>query len=167
MVVHQSCCSDHPWSLTGFDIPTTHPHTHLPDSASILFSPLQLYCFKYMLFFVFLSFFFWGGFSQFPSRDICLIPRSERFPGEGHGNPLQYSCLKNPMGRGAWWATVHRLPRVGHGWSSLACSVQLPSCHSLNMGRTLFIFTILFPSFLAKRKINSKTKHIRYKHVIF
>ena len=30
-----------------------------------------------------------------------------RSPGEGHGNPLQYSCLDNPMGRGAWWATVH------------------------------------------------------------
>ena len=28
---------------------------------------------------------------------------------EGHGNPLQYSCLENPMGRGAWWATVHRV----------------------------------------------------------
>ena len=35
------------------------------------------------------------------------IPRLERFPGEGHGNPLQYSCLENPMGRGAWQATVH------------------------------------------------------------
>ena len=30
-----------------------------------------------------------------------------RFPGEGHGNPLQYSCLENYMDRGAWWATVH------------------------------------------------------------
>ena len=31
----------------------------------------------------------------------------EDSPGEGHGNPLQYSCLENPMDRGAWWATVH------------------------------------------------------------
>ena len=30
-------------------------------------------------------------------------------PGRGHGNPLQYSCLENPMDRGAWWATVHRV----------------------------------------------------------
>ena len=30
-----------------------------------------------------------------------------RSPGEGHGNPLQYPCLENPMDRGAWWATVH------------------------------------------------------------
>ena len=35
-----------------------------------------------------------------------LIPGSGRSPGERHGNPLQYSCLENPMGRGAWWATV-------------------------------------------------------------
>ena len=36
-----------------------------------------------------------------------LIPESGRSPGEGHGNPFQYSCLENPMDRGAWWATVH------------------------------------------------------------
>ena len=36
---------------------------------------------------------------------LGLIPRSGRFPGEGHGNPLQYSCLENPMDGGAWWAT--------------------------------------------------------------
>ena len=35
------------------------------------------------------------------------IPGPGRPPGEGHGNPLQYSCLQNPMDRGAWWATVH------------------------------------------------------------
>ena len=34
-----------------------------------------------------------------------------RSPGEGHGNPLQYSCLENPMDRGAWWATVHRVSK--------------------------------------------------------
>ena len=35
------------------------------------------------------------------------IPGSVRSPGEGHGNPLQYACLENPMGKGAWQATVH------------------------------------------------------------
>ena len=38
--------------------------------------------------------------------DLGSIPGSERSPREGHGNPLQYSCLKNPMDRGAWWAKV-------------------------------------------------------------
>ena len=39
--------------------------------------------------------------------DLDLIPGSGRSPGAGHGDPLQYSCLENPMDRGAWWATVH------------------------------------------------------------
>ena len=39
--------------------------------------------------------------------DLGSIPGSGRSPGEGHGNPLQYSCLENPMDRGAWWATIH------------------------------------------------------------
>ena len=41
------------------------------------------------------------------ARDTGLIPGSGRFPGRENGNPLQYSCLENPMDRGAWWATVH------------------------------------------------------------
>ena len=40
-------------------------------------------------------------------REKGLIPGSGRSPGEGNGNPLQYSCLENPMDGGAWWATVH------------------------------------------------------------
>ena len=39
--------------------------------------------------------------------DQGLIPESGRYPGEGNGNPFQYSCLENPMDRGAWWALVH------------------------------------------------------------
>ena len=39
--------------------------------------------------------------------DPASIPGSGRFPGEGNGNPLQYSCLENPTDRGGWWATVH------------------------------------------------------------
>ena len=39
--------------------------------------------------------------------DLGSIPGSRRSPGEGNGNPLQYSCLENPMDRGAWWAAVH------------------------------------------------------------
>ena len=43
--------------------------------------------------------------------DIDSIPGSGRSPGGGHGNPLQYSCLENPMDRGAWQATVHRVAK--------------------------------------------------------
>ena len=44
-------------------------------------------------------------------RDVHLIPRLGRTPGGGHGYPLQYSCLENPMDRGAWRATVHRVTK--------------------------------------------------------
>ena len=40
-------------------------------------------------------------------RDTGLIPGSGKSPGGGHGNPLQYSCLENPMDRGVWQVTVH------------------------------------------------------------
>ena len=43
------------------------------------------------------------------ARDKGLIPGSGRSPGEGNGNPFQYSCLENPMDGGAWWATVYRV----------------------------------------------------------
>ena len=42
-------------------------------------------------------------------RNVGLIPGSDRSPGGGHGSPLQYSCLENPMDRGVWWATVSRV----------------------------------------------------------
>ena len=44
-------------------------------------------------------------------KDGGSIPGLGRFPGGGHGNPLQYSCLENPMDRGAWWATVHSVSK--------------------------------------------------------
>ena len=46
--------------------------------------------------------------------DVGSVPGWGRSPGEGNGNPLQYSCLGNPMDRGAWWAPVHAVTRVRH-----------------------------------------------------
>ena len=43
--------------------------------------------------------------------DLGSIPGLGRSPGEGNGNPLQYSCLENPMDGGAWWATVHEVAK--------------------------------------------------------
>ena len=48
-----------------------------------------------------------GNESACNAGDLGLIPGSGRYPGEGNGNPLQYSCLENPMDGGAWWAAVH------------------------------------------------------------
>ena len=58
-----------------------------------------------------------GSISREPAcnvGDLGSIPGSGRSPGEGNGNPLQYSCLENAIDRGAWWATVHEVERVGH-----------------------------------------------------
>ena len=43
--------------------------------------------------------------------DVGSIPELARSPGEGNGNPVQYSCLGNAMDRGAWWVTVHRVAK--------------------------------------------------------
>ena len=48
-----------------------------------------------------------GKASAYSVGNLGSIPGSGRSPGEGNGNPFQYSCLENPMARGAWWATVH------------------------------------------------------------
>jgi len=49
---------------------------------------------------------------------LGLIPGLGRSPGGGHGNPLQCSCLENPMDRGTWWATVHRVTKSWHSWAT-------------------------------------------------
>ena len=43
--------------------------------------------------------------------DLGLIPGWRKCPGEGNGKPLQYSCLENPLDKGVWWATVHRVTK--------------------------------------------------------
>ena len=67
--------------------------------------------------------------------DVDLISGSGRSPGEGNGNPLQYSCLENPMDRRAWWATVHGVTEIQTRLSTLvlfnpACSLSFLSHES-------------------------------------
>ena len=54
-------------------------------------------------------------------RDMSSIPGSGRSSGGGHGKPLQYSYLENPIDKGAWQATVHGAARVRHNRNDLAC----------------------------------------------
>ena len=62
--------------------------------------------------------------------DLGSILGSGRSPGEGNGNPLQYSCLENPMDGGAWWATVHG---VAKSWTRLsAFTHSLTHSHGRN-----------------------------------
>ena len=63
----------------------------------------------------------WGGFTcrVGDTRDVSSIPGLGSTPEEGNGNPLQYSCLRNSMDRGAWWAAVWwACERVGHDWAT-------------------------------------------------
>ena len=55
-----------------------------------------------------------GKNSPVNAEDVSLISGSGRSLEGGNGNPFQYSCLENPMDRGAWWATVHGMARVGY-----------------------------------------------------
>ena len=59
--------------------------------------------------------------------DPGSIPGLGRYPGEGNGNPLQYSCLENSMDRGAWWATVHGVAKSQTQLSDLHFSLQASS----------------------------------------
>ena len=58
-----------------------------------------------------------GKASAYNERHPGSIPGCGRFPGEGNGNPLQCSCLENPMDRGAWWAAVHGVTK---SWTQLS-----------------------------------------------
>ena len=59
-----------------------------------------------------------GKESTCNAGDAELIPGSGGAPGKGNGNPLQYSCLGNPMDRGAWQAAVHGVAKVGHDFET-------------------------------------------------
>ena len=73
-----------------------------------------------------------GEESACNAGDLNSIPGSGRSPGEGNGNPLQYSCLKNPMDREAWRATVHGVAKS---------QIQLSDfTHSLSTSISCFIF---------------------------
>ena len=81
----------------------------------ILSKVLSFYCSKHSICLISnnssSSWWFIGKESASHTGDTALIPGSRRYPGEGNGNPLQYSCLENSMDRGAWGATVHRVTK--------------------------------------------------------
>ena len=100
----------HPKYTNYLQIPTivqTHKHYHLntyQNSYSTIYTNTQIYKHTPQVPVV----------KNLPAnagdiRDTGLIPGSERSPGGGHGNPLQYSFLENPIDRGSWQATVHRV----------------------------------------------------------
>ena len=77
--------------------------------------------------------------------DLGSIPGSGRSPGEGNGNPLQYSCLENSMDGGAWWTTVHGVAKSRTRLSNFTSTVDICT-HNINKG---FVINV---QFLAKKK---------------
>ena len=76
------------------------------------------------------------------SGEVSSIPGLGRSLGEGNGNPVQYSCLGNPMDTGVWWATVHR---VAKGWTQL-CNWACTQAHTgvkTRLGRVVFLLLFL------------------------
>ena len=69
--------------------------------------------------------------------DPGSIPGLRRSPGEGNGNPLQYSCLENPMDRGAWWATVQGVTKSQTRLSNWTCTNLSPRLQKYPRNSTL------------------------------
>ena len=65
--------------------------------------------------------------------DLGSIPGLGRSPGEGNGNPLQYSCLENPMDGGAWWAIVHGVAKSRTRLSDFTFTFTMCGCGSWTM----------------------------------
>ena len=65
-------------------------------------------------------------------KDMGWICGSRRYPGGGHGSPLQYSCLENPLDRGAWWAIVHRAAKNQTRLKQLSTHTHLTQCLKLS-----------------------------------
>ena len=98
-----------------------------------------------------------GKESACSAGDQSLIPGLGRSPGEGNGNPLLYSCLENPMVRGAWWATVHgvakswtRLSDFTFIQSSASASPKFP-IQPLALSATTSLFSMSVSPFLFHR----------------
>ena len=86
-----------------------------------------------------------GKESACSERDPGSTPGLGRSPGEWNGKPLKYSCLENSMDRGAWWASVHGITRVGHYWSDLAAAANNASVKKKknNTGRIMAAWSSL------------------------
>ena len=82
------------------------------------------------------------------AEDPASIPGSGRSPGEGNGNPLQYSCLENPMDRGAWQATVYEITRVRHDL------VTKPPPQLYILDKWNFYFSMIYSSKMIVRAVS-------------
>ena len=96
------------------------------------------------------------------------VPESGRSHGGEHGNPLQYSCLENPMDRGAWWSTVHGVVKSQtlakwlstHAWTHIYICMYIPGANSVILESDRTKFGAGFYPLLTT--ISSKGRQVRY-----
>ena len=143
-------------SISIFVIPfsdSEKPYSYFPQMLTFFISP---------------SVFSWSGFPGGPvvknppanagaEGDLGLIPGCGRSPGGGNGNPLQYSCLENPMGRGAWWATVHG---VAESWTRLIRHTHLTN--PAVQHRKALLFLLKVPHAILSRFCHSLSRPYRH-----
>ena len=91
------------------------------------------------------------------SRNSDLIPWLGRSPGGGNGNPLQYSCLENPMDRGPGRLQSMESQRVGHNWSNLACTYTTVFKCTVQGIKYIYIFAQLSPLSISRMFSSSQT----------
>ena len=90
--------------------------------------------------------------------DSGLISGSGRSPGEGDGTPLQYSCLENPMGRGAWRPTVHRVTKSLTQPSDRTTCAGRWGCESKETTSSVHLLREVFPNSLHKYLEKDRSK---------
>ena len=84
-----------------------------------------------------------GKESSCSVRDLGLIPGLGPFPGEECGNPFQYSCLENPMDRGAWWVKVHRFVK-----SQIWLTAFMPPTHEYSIWKSFYFNWWILPIYI-------------------
>ena len=94
------------------------------------------------------------------ARDTGSIPGLGRFLGGGNGNPLQYSCLENPMERGPWWATVYRVTK---SQTQLNDQAHTSLHRSLKGSLESYLFIIPFAHFFRGKYSSNFKVQIKYK----
>ena len=96
--------------------------------------------------------------------DVGSIPGSRRFFGEGHGNPLHYSCLKNPVDRGAWWTAVYGVAqsRTWLKWLSSSSSFTIILIECLKRRGKRRAEILLIVSYVNSFRLSSPQYYFRY-----
>ena len=113
-------------------------------------------------------------------RDESSVPESGRSPGGRHGNPLQCSCLENPMDRGAWWATVHRVAKsqTWLEWLSMQAYIKyiyiyiyvISNLHHINrnnVGQSIFLLFYYLVWFIKYWNYAIQRLYVKMLYVIY